>query len=394
MICPNCGNENDDNAKFCDECGISLVVNKPGKNAVHVIRMRCRNCDGIMNADETGKMMVCPYCGSRELIVDNEKVALAKVKAQQEKVRAQQEAEREEKKKEEEIAKSFEKSSFRRVLIVFVILDIIFAMTGFAGNSRASGFIGIVQAVLNMTAWLIGMRIFRTKKKNLPRALFVISWLLVIPYVVFFGTEGSGSYRHSTHTWEDSSLTNLLEKPDAENISVGVCREDLFSADVSELTAAQYRAYIESCMAKGFTIDQYTSDGGYDAFSEDGTKLELYFYEFMGEMSVRLRAPLKIDDMIWPTSALAKLLPVPSSKRGLLDRENSGSLCIYVGDTPLKDYSAYVQSCIDAGFDTDFNRDQRYFRGKNEAGDSLKVEYYGNNIMLIELYKHSDPDEG
>lgn len=383
MVCPNCGNKNDADAKFCDECGAPLTTAKRAENTVKVIRMRCRNCDGIMKADESGKVMVCPYCGSKELILESEKITLAKI-------RAQQEAAREEKQKEEEVARSFEKSWFRRLLIILAFLDTIFAMTAFIGSSPISGYIAVAQAVLNLGAWLIGMRIIKVRQRNLPRALFVAGWMLLIPYVFFFNGAATGSHRSTSYKWEDSPLTDLVEKPSEDNIFVGVCSEDLFSADVSAFTATQYRAYIESCTDKGFNIDIDTTRSGYTAFDENGTKLELYFYESMGEMSVRLTAPVRIAEMLWPSSGLADLLPVPDSETGQLVRENSWSLEVYVGDTPLKDYAAYVQKCIDKGFDVKFSREQRYYRAENKEGDSLRVEYYGNNIMAIELYRKDE----
>ena len=400
MICPKCGNQNDEDAKYCDECGAQLYGKLPEKGteggAVQRIRLRCRSCDGIMTADEDGKFMICPYCGSKELIVDNEKVALARLQARQEELRAKQEKEREEKeqrnaekREEEESVRSFEKSGFRRVLIIFAILDIIFAMTAFMDHDTVSGIIAVVQMVLNLLAWLMGMHIFRTKRRNLPRALFVAGLMLILPYVVFFGTSAKHRYV-ADYKWEESDLAAMLEKPAESNIEIFLSSDNQFAADVEKITPAQYRAYVNSCKENGFTTDEDQSSHGYTAFSENGTKLELYYYDSMEEMSVRIIAPLPLGDLYWPSSSLADLLPEPDSATGLLDRETNRSFVIYIGETPIKKYTEYVQECIDRGFNINYNREERSFYAKNEDGYSLTVKYFGFDIMEIDLYKPDD----
>lgn len=55
--CPNCGKENNDNAKFCIECGASLSDHN----------LRCPRCNAVTNANSK----ICPKCGYRFTSVSN-----------------------------------------------------------------------------------------------------------------------------------------------------------------------------------------------------------------------------------------------------------------------------------------------------------------------------------
>ena len=78
MYCVNCGNKVDENAKFCSNCGIRVSEQK---NALLTKQLRCRNCNGAMIVDEEQPVMSCPYCGSRELILENDKVTIQRIKS-------------------------------------------------------------------------------------------------------------------------------------------------------------------------------------------------------------------------------------------------------------------------------------------------------------------------
>ena len=57
MHCDKCGEFVDDNARFCNYCGESLI-RKPGKTTIE-----CDRCGGTGRAlDELGFMVRCPVC--------------------------------------------------------------------------------------------------------------------------------------------------------------------------------------------------------------------------------------------------------------------------------------------------------------------------------------------
>ena len=395
MICPRCGNKNDDDARFCDACGAPLTgagkkkrtKEEPKKDLkksdsrgtdVRTIRLRCKNCDGPMEADSEGKFMICPYCGTKELIIDERKAALAEMEVRE---KARQAME------EKESRTSFEKGKFRIVLIVFAIFASVFGVMALTEGYTTSGIIGITQAALNMLAWLMGMRIIRTKRLNLYRFPFILGLLLILPYLIFFGNDVGRIRYDREYKWEDSTIASQLEQPSFGKLGIYLSSDRQFAADVDDVTQGQYREYLTSCKEKGFTVDSFVDPNGYTAFDEAGTKLETHYYEYMKQMSIRIIAPLQMRELIWPSSELADLLPRPDTDTGLLDRENNSSLVIYAGGTSRTAYADYVQQCMDAGFNVDYRRNERTYYAENEEGCRLSVDYYGFDIMLISLYR-------
>lgn len=92
--------------------------------------------------------------------------------------------------------------------------------------------------------------------------------------------------------------------------------------------------------------------------------------------------------MVWPTIGPATLIPQPNSSKGSIEINSHIQLFVYVGETSHDDYIDYVEQCIEMGFNVDYNRGDNVFDADNEIGDSLRVEYEGNNIMSISMYIH------
>ena len=44
------------------------------------ISMRCKDCGGILEVDETQNVMFCPYCGSKELILESDEVKKERIR--------------------------------------------------------------------------------------------------------------------------------------------------------------------------------------------------------------------------------------------------------------------------------------------------------------------------
>ena len=83
MFCSQCGAQLNQDAKFCSNCG--KAVNEETSNMVKSKQLRCQNCDGIMNVEEDKTVLLCPYCGSKELLIENDSVKIAKIKSQAQK---------------------------------------------------------------------------------------------------------------------------------------------------------------------------------------------------------------------------------------------------------------------------------------------------------------------
>lgn len=81
MFCPNCGAKNPDTSKFCVSCGSSLKIEEPKPAAPGKIQLRCNACGGTLEAPNDRNVLVCPYCGAKELMTENDNVAIQRLKS-------------------------------------------------------------------------------------------------------------------------------------------------------------------------------------------------------------------------------------------------------------------------------------------------------------------------
>lgn len=97
------------------------------------------------------------------------------------------------------------------------------------------------------------------------------------------------------------------------------------------------------------------------------------------------------ESFTWPTSDIAKLLPVPKSSIGKVDWEASYGFVIYVAETTKTDYDEYVSLCEEAGFTVGYNKGDDYFRGDNADGYHISLSYDEGDVMFVRI---DEPKEG
>ena len=79
MFCSNCGYELPDDCKFCPECG--KAVGAASDNNVKTVKLRCKDCGGSLEIDSERKIFICPFCGSREILLDSDDVEIQKIQS-------------------------------------------------------------------------------------------------------------------------------------------------------------------------------------------------------------------------------------------------------------------------------------------------------------------------
>lgn len=80
MFCSKCGCKISNEDKFCPSCGWNVKgKNSNDSSKVRTLLLRCKACNGELTVNENEPIMLCPYCGSRELIVESDEVKIAKI---------------------------------------------------------------------------------------------------------------------------------------------------------------------------------------------------------------------------------------------------------------------------------------------------------------------------
>lgn len=128
MFCCKCGTKLADNVKFCYKCGAPTVNNIPAdktpQKQFQTVALRCQDCGGIMEVDEDGEIMQCPYCGSKRIVEVSDTVRIEKIRSkhQLEEKKLELDAKAEKEKRDD-------KSFFRDFALLYLFIIIIMAFT-------------------------------------------------------------------------------------------------------------------------------------------------------------------------------------------------------------------------------------------------------------------------
>ena len=110
---------------------------------------------------------------------------------------------------------------------------------------------------------------------------------------------------------------------------------------LEKVTDEQYNKYLNQCMEQGFIVDTKKSTYSYDAFDSEGYSLNLTHID--DNLTITVKAPMKLGTITWPIGTAGDLLPEPSSTMGKFNYEHDTNFSVYVGDTSKEEYDEYVR---------------------------------------------------
>lgn len=181
----------------------------------------------------------------------------------------------------------------------------------------------------------------------------------------------------------------MLPVPGSGSIEIITNNDERYYANINNPAADEYGKYIRACNEKGFTVESETVSHRYEAFNSDGCKLEIMNYST--SIVVSLHAPIIMENLRWPSNDVGKVVPKPSSSTGKNQWENDDGFFLYVGNTSLDKFNAYIEQCINAGFDIDYSRGDKYFRAYNKDHYYISLNYEGFSIFSVNAeYKGED----
>lgn len=88
------------------------------------------------------------------------------------------------------------------------------------------------------------------------------------------------------------------------------------------------------------------------------------------------------EDLQWPSSGLAQLLPDPPSTKGTVVINDEDQLSVHIDEVSADAYEAYVQECQDKGFTVDIESESDSFDAFTEEGEHLSLSYYSSSERL------------
>ncbi len=191
-FCENCGSFVNESEKLCPDC---ITTVKPVSDS-KTFQMRCKSCNGVMNVDDERKVLICPYCGSKELIAESNEVTIERIRSRTYKEiefkKLEHEDEKEKRLEEKERNEAFSKSKLSTASLVFAIICGIMTLAGFNSGHLLSGFIALVQTMMFILSLLLGKQIIKLDSTRIANIkldnhnsaiiLAVIGFLLIIPF--------------------------------------------------------------------------------------------------------------------------------------------------------------------------------------------------------------------
>ena len=160
----HCGTKLPDEAKFCFSCGASLKGSRVATQSKNSVQLRCKSCNGIMNIDEDRSIMICPFCGSKEIIPEEDKVTVQRIKSNAFKdvEFGKQQIYREVELGKKELELKEDNSKFKQILICFVIILIGVMVTYWSLCNVSIG--GLLTGVIVVIAGIVSLKNFSRKK--------------------------------------------------------------------------------------------------------------------------------------------------------------------------------------------------------------------------------------
>jgi hypothetical protein len=148
---------------------------------------------------------------------------------------------------------------------------------------------------------------------------------------------------------------------------------------------------VAKCKEEGFNVDVTEDATHFNAYDEAGNELDLDFLQNVEDDPIYLKMykALEFDALIWPTQGILKDVPQPDSEEMMVESMATGFFKAYINDMSPEKFLAYVQQCMDAGFDGRYEKDSNSFYGTKRDGDdsvTVSIELKRNRVMLITVY--------
>ena len=302
----------------------------------------------------------------------------------------------------------------RLVTVLGLLLSIIVIIPKCSKNLDVAGFNGyqLILIIDIICSAVILVRMFKNhinadEKKGLNGASIILTIGIIVILLIIYGITSllnpSGAKEATDYNyeedderdyndvfqWPEDGLAVKLPKPSGVNGEIEIDRDDFFKIYVYNMDKESYERYISECEEKGFVVDAEKNTTSYNAYDSEGYKLHLSYDKDDKYIFITLETPIKMTSLSWPTSGIATKLPVPKSLMGKFATNSSDTFSVYICETSLEDFNAYVDECIANGFDVDYSRYDQSYYAEDKDGADLTITFEGNEIMYISIYDWS-----
>lgn len=215
----------------------------------------------------------------------------------------------------------------------------------------------------------------------------IVGLVLLVAAIIFFfvrnGTLDNLKVANTVVDIPETELSVLMPQIEGGKGEIVTNNEEYFTVNYVGISDSEFEAYKKECKDKGFTIDCENTGSLFDAYNEDGYNIRITYYN--SEMHITITDDLEMRTIIWPSSEVADLIPVPDSDYGNIYSSSDTCLIIYIGNMTIDDYAEYVNECIKKGFDQKMSQTDEHYHADNKDGYHVQVEYRGFNTVFIRV---------
>ena len=348
MKCPKCGAELSDDTKFCSYCGTKMETIDPPP------------------VDEKAEVSSTPQSESFSTYSAESEVP----KSLSDKIK-------------DKASEQWHKlSTYGKIVTIAICAFGLLFLVALLLGKTAAAVIAILQIALTVVAILMKKQIIKMPQRWLHIAALALAGILLVPYMSLFSTDYGDAERFA---WSDILLADVVPEPDSLLGEIVSNHDDYLSVYVYKTTIADYNEYVESCKEKGFTVEADQSEHSYYAYNAEGYKLSLYYTESDSKMHIGVDAAEQYGTLVWSDSAIASMLPVPTSTTGEITQDDEKGFQAYVSNTPMDEFKAYAAACADKGFNIDVEDYGESYSAENSEGYKLSVLYHGNGVISISV---------
>ena len=349
-----------------------------------LILMKCKACGATVQVNSEQTELICPYCKSKELILDSDAVKAEKVRSQAyvevEKEKLKHDKEMNEASIEENEINEFKKGKGKVFLIIFAAIFAISSFVAFKHSHSMAGVIAILQTAMLIASFMIGMHYIKVKMKWVKPVLTILAFLMIFPYYTEYQKYDRVHYNYEDDEpahrankklkWPTKGLAAKLPDPESKYGYVNENDSERLSAEATKYSHTKYKKYLAKCKEKGFTDVLSEGKNKYTSCDTEGNTLNLYF----GDSAMHIELNPAYGEMKWPTIGFATMLPVPKSTKGEIESDNEQfGFEAYVGGTTPADYAEYVSQCQALGFVEDYDNETTEYTAKNKDGYSIRI---------------------
>lgn len=154
----------------------------------NTIHLQCKSCGGNLDIDRNQSLIFCPFCGSRELLIDSDAVAVEKIRQQTE----FKKWEREDLQQQREENEKYKNSKAGNVALVFAIICGLMFVGPVTIIRSVPNFLRSLSLLLQTASFLLSFLI-RKETVRLPeklqlKAVRTPTLLMVIGFALFIVT--------------------------------------------------------------------------------------------------------------------------------------------------------------------------------------------------------------